>query len=70
MRRIGHQRLFVETSSLAYPAPALPEIALGAGARLIQVNPGRTPLDGVAHHNLPGTCGEIMPSLVNGAWPG
>jgi NAD-dependent deacetylase len=62
--------LSVGTSSLVYPAAALPGIALDAGATLIQVNPGPTPLDGVAHHNLRGTCGEIMPTLVNGAWPG
>jgi NAD-dependent deacetylase len=62
--------LTVGTSSLVYPAAALPGIARAAGAALVQVNPSPTPLDGMARHTLRGTCAEVLPALLAAAWPG
>ncbi len=60
--------LSVGTSGLVYPAADLPRVALAAGATLAQVNPTATPIDDLAHHNLRGTAGAILPGLVRAAW--
>lgn len=52
------------TSSLVYPAAALPDIAKRAGAYVVEINPERTPLSDRAHERLAGPAGEILPSLV------
>ena len=61
--------LSVGTSALVYPAATLPERARAAGATLVQVNPSPTPQDGIAHHNLRGAGGTILPALLAAAWP-
>lgn len=58
----------VGTSSLVYPAATLPRFALRAGATVVQVNPQPTELDAVAHHNLRGPAGEVLPRLIEAAW--
>jgi NAD-dependent deacetylase len=55
--------LSVGTSSLVYPAAALPFEALENGALVVEVNPGETPLSRHADHVLRGRAGEVLPEL-------
>lgn len=55
------------TSSLVYPAAALPQIARSAGAYLVEINPEPTPLSAHADERLAGPSGEILPLLVANA---
>lgn len=54
----------VGTSSMVYPAAALPRLALESGARVIEVNPERTALTASAHIFLQGAAGQILPQLI------
>ena len=56
--------LSIGTSSLVYPAAALPFEALEKGAVLVEVNPDETPLSAYADHVLRGPAGEMLPRLV------
>jgi NAD-dependent deacetylase len=56
--------LSVGTSSLVYPAAALPFEALENGATLVEVNPGETPLTSHADYVLRGLAGDILPRLI------
>jgi NAD-dependent deacetylase len=56
--------LTVGTSSVVYPAAALPEIASNAGAMVIEVNIEETPLTSLASFHLRGLAGTILPELV------
>jgi NAD-dependent protein deacetylase/lipoamidase len=51
----------VGTSALVYPAAALPEIAIDAGAYMVEVNPERTPLSDLCDEVLTGPAGEVLP---------
>jgi NAD-dependent deacetylase len=55
------------TSSLVYPAAALPQIARSAGAYIVEINPEPTPLSPHADERLAGPSGEILPLLVANA---
>jgi NAD-dependent deacetylase len=56
---------FVIGSTLTvYPAALMPEYALQAGAKLVIVNLGETPLDGRAEVLLPFKAGETMSAIV------
>jgi NAD-dependent deacetylase len=57
--------LVVGTSSLVYPAAALPRVALESGARVIEVNPEATELSASAHASLRGLAGQILPQLIS-----
>jgi len=59
----------IGTSSVVYPAAALPVEAASAGATVIQVNPAATELDRVAQHNLRGPAGIVMERLIRTVWP-
>jgi NAD-dependent deacetylase len=61
--------LSIGTSSLVQPATALPLRALDAGATLVEINPGPTPLSALAHFVLDGPAGEVLPALLEAAWP-
>jgi NAD-dependent deacetylase len=52
------------TSSLVYPAAALPQIAQSVGAYIVEINPDPTPLSPYANERLRGKAGEILPLLV------
>ncbi len=56
--------LALGTSLGVYPAAALPEIALRAGARLVIVNEQETPFDAVADVVVRGRLGEVLPAIV------
>jgi NAD-dependent deacetylase len=60
--------LSIGTSSLVYPAAALPYEALEAGATLVEVNPADTPLTRSADFTLRGRAGEVLPELLHGAF--
>ncbi|MCO5107203.1 MAG: NAD-dependent deacylase [Burkholderiaceae bacterium] len=55
--------LVVGTSALVHPAAGLPMLAREAGARIVVVNPDRTPLDAVAAGVLRGAAGAVLPEL-------
>jgi len=59
--------LVVGTSSLVYPAAALPRVAQGHGAFVVEVNPEETPLTALAHVSLRGKAAEIVPVLLEAA---
>jgi NAD-dependent deacetylase len=61
--------LSIGTSSLVHPAAALPRLALEAGATLVEINPHATPLSESAHFVLNGPAGEVLPALLQAAWP-
>jgi NAD-dependent deacetylase len=56
--------LVVGTSSLVYPAAALPQVARAAGAFVVEVNPEPTPLTPLADASLRGTAATVVPALV------
>ena len=60
--------LSVGTSSLVYPAAALPYEALENGAVLAEINPKETPLTQHADHSLRGLAGEVLPNLLREAF--
>jgi NAD-dependent deacetylase len=55
--------LVVGTSSVVYPAAALPGVARRAGAVVIEVNPEETPLTAEAQLVLRGPSGRLLPEL-------
>jgi NAD-dependent deacetylase len=67
MARRASLCLVVGTSALVYPAAALPEAALAAGAYVVEINPEPTPLSPFASEVLAGRAGEILPSLLRAA---
>ena len=56
--------LALGTSLAVYPAAALPEIALRAGARLVICNGEETPFDGLADSVLRDQLGAVLPELA------
>lgn len=56
--------LAVGTSLGVYPAAALPEIALGSGARLVVLNAQETPFDTMAAAVRRDQLGTVLPALV------
>lgn len=59
--------LVVGTSSVVYPAAALPEIALGRGVPVIEINTEETPLSEHATLCLRGPAGQIVPDVAASA---
>jgi len=57
------------TSAEVYPAAALPSLARRAGATVVEVNPGPTPVTAIADHALRAAAGIVLPALVAAAWP-
>jgi NAD-dependent deacetylase len=62
--------LSIGTSAAVYPAAQLPVFALASGATLVEVNKDPTPLTRLATFSLLGPAGELLPQLVDAAWPG
>jgi NAD-dependent deacetylase len=59
--------LVVGTSSLVYPAAALPQLARSAGAFVIELNPEPTPLTPLADVSLRGKAAELLPLVEEAA---
>ncbi len=58
--------LSIGTSSLVYPAAALPYEALESGATLVEVNPSETPLTPHVDYSLRELAGKALPALLPG----
>jgi NAD-dependent deacetylase len=52
------------SSLMVKPAASLVGLALGSGARVVLVNEGRTPYDGVATLRLRKGIGDVIPPAV------
>jgi NAD-dependent deacetylase len=59
---------WIGTSSLVYPAAALPYETLEVGATLVKINPSETPLSRQADYSLRGPAGEVLPKLLREAF--
>jgi NAD-dependent deacetylase len=59
----AHMVLVVGTSSVVYPAAALPGIARRAGAMVVEINPEETALSADAQVALRGPAGVVLPEL-------
>jgi len=55
----------IGTSTVVYPAAALPSEALGGGATVVEINPQPTPFTAQAHFALVGPSGVVLPELMN-----
>jgi NAD-dependent deacetylase len=60
-----HTVVSVGTSSLVYPANALVETALRAGAAFVEINPAETPLSSLADFRLAVGAQHALPALVD-----
>ncbi len=58
----------VGTSSLVQPAASLPYEAKRNEAKVVEVNPERTPLSAAADYVLTGPAGVILPRLIASTW--
>jgi NAD-dependent deacetylase len=54
----------IGTSTVVYPAAALPSEALHSGATVVEINPQPTPFTPHAHFALAGVAGIVLPELV------
>ncbi|MCF6228361.1 MAG: NAD-dependent deacylase [Planctomycetes bacterium] len=59
--------LSIGTSSLVYPAAALPFEALNSGATVVEINPTPTQLSSMATHCLRAPAGVALPALLKAA---
>ena len=53
--------IVVGSSLTVFPAADMPQIALAAGAKLVIINQGKTPLDTRCHLRFEETIGEVLP---------
>ena len=58
--------LVIGTAGAVHPASALVDETLGAGGRVLVVDPGETAYDGLADVRLWGVAGEVVPALLAG----
>jgi len=56
--------LSIGTSTVVYPAAALPLEALRTGATVVEINPQPTPLTAQAQFALAGAAGSVLPQLL------
>jgi NAD-dependent deacetylase len=54
----------IGTSTVVYPAAALPFEALRSGAMVVEINPQATPFTARAHFALAGAAGVVLPELI------
>ena len=54
------------TSSIVYPAASIPEVAKASGAKLIEINPDRTPISSISDISIRATSRDALESLVKG----
>ncbi len=54
----------VGSSLMVYPAASIPRVALSAGARLVIINQGETPLDNYCHLRFNELIGDVLSPLV------
>jgi NAD-dependent deacetylase len=56
------------TSSLVQPAASLTDMAIGAGAVTVQINPNATDYDESVSVVLRGPAGVVLPRILDGTW--
>lgn len=56
--------IVVGSSLVVYPAAYLPLHALDAGARLVIINLGETPMDHLAHLRISAPAGQVLPKVA------
>ena len=57
--------LVIGTSAIVHPAALMPVIAKESGAKVIEINPERTPLtDDISDYLIRGTAGDVMNRIV------
>ncbi len=56
--------LSIGTSALVYPAAALPDVAKGSGAYLVEINVETTPLSPLADEVILGPAAAVLPDLL------
>ncbi|TFF38075.1 NAD-dependent deacylase [Pseudomonas sp. RIT623] len=61
--------LSVGTSGLVQPAASIPRVALAAGATVVHVNPQPALTGHPREFALAGTAAEVLPVLLQAAWP-
>lgn len=62
--------LSIGTSNLVEPAASLPWLAAESGALVVVINPsGEGQRRGPGIHHLAGRSGDVLPALVEAAWP-
>ncbi len=61
--------LSIGTSGVVQPAASLAYAAHNRGAVLVEVNPEVTPLTSKVNYFLQGKSGEMLPALLQAAWP-
>jgi NAD-dependent deacetylase len=59
--------LVVGTSATVYPAAALPALARGSGARIVEVNPEPTPLSALADERFAAPASRVVPAIARAA---
>ncbi len=59
----------VGTSAVVYPAAGFVDVARQGGARTVEVNRDETPISAGVDWSLRGSSGEILPGIVEGAFP-
>jgi NAD-dependent deacetylase len=59
----------IGTSALVHPAAALPYEAVEHGAITVEVNPETTPVTAWMDYVLQGPAGQVLPALLQAAWP-
>ena len=57
--------IVVGSSLVVTPAADMPKVALESGARLVIINQGETPFDGVVHLRFEERIGEVLPPAVD-----
>jgi len=60
----GELRTSVVNSLVVYPAADMPRIAFQSGSKLVIINRGETPLDGVCHLRFQEAVGEVLVPVV------
>ena len=63
--RAAELLVVVGTSGTVYPAASLPELALAAGTRVVEVNPEPTPLSQLVSETFRETASEALPGLLH-----
>jgi NAD-dependent deacetylase len=63
--RAAELLVVVGTSGTVYPAASLPELALAAGTRVVEVNPEPTPLSPLISETFREPASEALPELLH-----
>ena len=54
----------IGTSSVVYPAAALPELAKRSGAYIVEINPDETPITRIVDLYFPNSASDVLPKII------